>query len=68
MQSAYGAALRIERQGCVETGQQDRVAAIDAELARIGEADAAPVIESASLATPETAAIKRGRSRKTTEE
>ena len=68
MASAYGAALRIERQGCVETNQQDRVDAIDAELARIGEADAPPAPETASFAAPETATVKKARPRKTSGE
>lgn len=72
--------LLAEREGYVRRSLPDRVAQVDAELARLGYGTAAaapaksepvlePVIETATIATPETATIKRGpgRPRKPTE-
>jgi len=61
MGDGYIVALRVEREGCALAGRSDRVAAIDAELARCGAAAVAPEIEFA-VVTPEveTAVVKRG--------
>jgi len=62
MGDGYIVALRVEREGCALAGRSDRVAAIDAELARCGVAAVVtPEIEFA-VVTPEveTAVVKRG--------
>jgi hypothetical protein len=58
-------ALLREREGYLARGLADRVALVDVELARFGVAvDAAPEVEAATIATPETAARRPGRPRK----
>ncbi len=56
---AYAKGLIEERRGYALAGRVDRVAQVDAELARIGAALAAPV-EAAAAAPPEHA-VRRGR-------
>lgn len=59
--SEYAVALRAERAQCALYGKTARVAAIDAELDRIGEAVEQ---ETAVDATPLETAVPRGRTRK----
>lgn len=58
MSSEYVAALQAERSMCARKGQKDRVAAIDAELKKVGAAPETAV-ETATVAAPETTARPR---------
>jgi hypothetical protein len=53
-------ALLEERRGYVVRNLPERIAAVDAELARLGYAADPPVVETATVAPAENAAIKRG--------
>lgn len=56
---SYLDALTAEREACAAAGKTARVAAIDAEIKRVG--GSAPVVETADAApVVETAAVKRG--------
>ncbi len=61
-------ALKSERSLCARRGLKDRVAAIDAELKRLGAtaATSAPEVEVAAVAAPETAARPRANRRTAT--
>lgn len=58
MSSDYVAALQAERSLCARKGLKDRVAAIDAELKKVGAAPE-PAIETASVSAPETTSRPR---------
>lgn len=62
MSDSYVAALLVERVGYVAAGKLDRVAAVDAELARFGVSAAVGVVEDAEARSSgvETAARSRG--------
>lgn len=54
-------ALLDERRGYVVRNLPERIAAVDAELARLGhKPDDEPAVETATVAPAENAAIKRG--------
>ena len=58
MSSEYVAALTTERNMCARRGLKDRVAAIDAELKKVGAAPE-PVVETAAVSAPETTSRPR---------
>ena len=69
MSDAYIAALLRERAGYLAAGLDDRVAEVDAELARVGHKSPAPV-ESADAPPAAERAVKparRGRPKKVSE-
>lgn len=59
MSSEYVAALQLERAMCARRGQKDRVAAIDAELKKVGAAAPEPPVETATVSAPETTSRPR---------
>lgn len=59
----YVEALKEEREACFRRGKMDRVAAIDAELARFEKPKKDPEIETASI-TPPVEMAKRGPAKK----
>lgn len=58
MSAEYVAALKSERDMCARRGLKDRVAAIDAELKKVGAAPA-PAVETAAVEAPETTSRPR---------
>jgi hypothetical protein len=61
MDDAYVRALQAERVGYVMSGKKSRVAAVDAELVRLGVRSAAPApVEQAVNVPAETPEVKRG--------
>jgi hypothetical protein len=61
--SKYVDALKEERDACLRAGKKDRVRAIEAELARLGEAPKEQVIETASL-DPQVEVARRSPAKK----
>jgi hypothetical protein len=61
MSDEYINALKVEREGCVKSGKAARIAAIDAELTRLG-VGRMPVVELAAISpdAAEAAVVKRG--------